>query len=182
MERCGSGVNYALLVDDDYHVSVRNLVFMLLGASANANEDLYAGWRFDTSPFRARWHKHFVSVTEYPFNAYPPYISAGAVVISRITARKMFYASHFVRYYPYDDIYAGIIAFLLGIEPTHDDHFRFWTPWTYRPGDYLDVVAAHGFSDLQLMRQAFLDSEDVVAEISFRASIQEMISRHFLFK
>jgi hypothetical protein len=150
-------------VDDDYHVSIRNLVLMLFNSSATAKRDLYAGYRFDTSPFRNRLHKHFVSLSVYPFSAYPPYISAGAVVLSSVTARKMLYASHFVRYFPYDDIYAGIIAHLLGIEPTHDERFRFWQGWRYDRKDFVDVVAAHGFSDLQLMRQAFSDSDGGVS-------------------
>lgn len=159
-EECGLGVNYVFLVDDDYHVSLRNLVYMLLGSSPDAREDLYAGWRFDSSPFRSRWSKHFTPLSMYPFSDYPPYISAGAVVMSKTTARKIFYASHYVRYYPYDDIFTGIIAYLLDIEPTHDVHFRFWVSWFgYNRDDYLEIVAAHGFDDVDLMRRAYIDSE-----------------------
>ncbi|EJW75650.1 hypothetical protein WUBG_13443, partial [Wuchereria bancrofti] len=49
-------VPYALFVDDDYLVLVQNLVAEV--KKYDMYDRLYMGWRFDTRPFRTRFHKH----------------------------------------------------------------------------------------------------------------------------
>ncbi|CAJ0600166.1 unnamed protein product [Cylicocyclus nassatus] len=139
-----SASDFVLLVDDDYMVHVDMLLRYI--SSKNPSQQLYEGWRFDTAPFRFRLHKHAVSLDNYPFNRYPPYISAGAVLLSRKTISYFYYAMQLVRLYSFDDIYAGIIAYLLKITPKHNEAFVFWSrsisPEEWRSGK---VLAAHGY-------------------------------------
>ncbi|KAL6728341.1 hypothetical protein Aduo_010121 [Ancylostoma duodenale] len=137
--------DFSFLVDDDYMVHVNMLLRYI--DRKDATEHLYEGWRFDTTPFRFRLHKHAVSLKKYPFDRYPPYISAGAVLLSRKTVLHFYYAMQLVKLYPFDDIYAGILAHLLRIPPTHNEAFVFWSrsisAEEWRTGE---VLAAHGYS------------------------------------
>jgi len=149
-EYCDNGktkLPYVFLVDDDYLVSVPNLVRE--AKRYGSHERLYTGWRFDSSPFRFVLHKHRVSLSNYPFDRYPPYVSAGAVLLTHQTVREFYHAIEHVRVYPYDDIYAGIIAYVLGIYARHNERFQFWgslIPFT----EMGVLIGVHGYSPEQL--------------------------------
>ncbi|GMT05251.1 hypothetical protein PENTCL1PPCAC_27425, partial [Pristionchus entomophagus] len=134
---------FTLLIDDDYMVSRRNLIRLL--SFRRWDEPLYEGWMMQSSPFRFRLHKHRVSLAEYPFDAYPPYITAGAVFLSAHSAERFYYGSLFVKLYAFDDVYAGILAKQLSIEPQHNEGFLYWSSASQNI-DWTNTVAAHGFS------------------------------------
>lgn len=85
-----------------------------------------------------------VSLDVYPYNRYPPYISAGAVLLSWQSLREMYLAIQHVQLFLYDDIYAGILAHLLGIPAVHNKEMRFWKS-EIRDEDAKYLVCAHGF-------------------------------------
>ncbi|ETN82433.1 N-acetyllactosaminide 3-alpha-galactosyltransferase, partial [Necator americanus] len=138
-------VKHALLKELHNHSDILHVD--VVDSYRNNTLKLYEGWRFDTTPFRVRFHKHAVSLKLYPFDRYPPYISAGAVLLSRETFSYFYYAMQLVKLYSFDDIYAGILAYLLGIPPTHNEAFIFWSrsidPEEWRSGK---ILAAHGYS------------------------------------
>ncbi|VDP15030.1 unnamed protein product [Onchocerca flexuosa] len=140
-------VPYALFVDDDYLVLVRNLIAEV--KKYNMHDPLYMGWRFDTRPFRTRFHKHRVSIATYPFNRYPAYISAGAVLLSSQTIREMYYAIQHTRLYSYDDIYAGILAKLLKLSVKHNKNMHFWKT-EIGIEEAKTLICAHGFEGERL--------------------------------
>uniref|UniRef100_A0A914E222 Hexosyltransferase n=1 Tax=Acrobeloides nanus TaxID=290746 RepID=A0A914E222_9BILA len=144
----GLPVPYVFLVDDDYLVSIKNLVGEI--DKHPPNERLYMGWRFDTSPFRLIFHKHRVSLKEYPFSAYPPYISAGAVLLTSQTVKEMYLAVQHLKLYPYDDVYAGIIAYCLGIIPQHNENFHFWST-SLEDISMVKAIAVHGYNSMDLI-------------------------------
>ena len=74
-------------------------------------------------PARDRLGKWFVSIEEYPYNRYPPFINAGAYVISIKTLRALYIASQFVKPFRIDDVYLGILAKECGIELHHSEWF-----------------------------------------------------------
>ena len=45
--------------------------------------ELYAGFVFHSAPHRHKPGKFYVSLEEYPFHLWPPYVTAGAYVLSR---------------------------------------------------------------------------------------------------
>lgn len=141
-------VPFALLVDDDYFVSIRSLVAEV--KRHRSTQRIYMGWRFDSGPFRLRFHKHRVSLDAYPFDRFPPYISAGAVLISRAAIREFYYGIQHVRLFNYDDIYTGIVAYLLAMPPLHNPQMRFW-PSAITKQDLSHLICAHGFTSKQLI-------------------------------
>jgi hypothetical protein len=149
---CGNaqGVSYVLLVDDDYMVSMGNLIAEI--EKHPPNERLYMGWRIDTSPFRLIFAKHRVSLETYPYDLYPPYVTAGAVLLTSQTVKEFYLAIQHSQVYLMDDIYAGIISYLLGIPVQHNDNFRFWKG-SIDKELYGKVIAVHGFSSQDLLRE-----------------------------
>eukprot|EP00088_Acartia_fossae_P068179 TRINITY_DN8595_c0_g1_i1.p1 TRINITY_DN8595_c0_g1~~TRINITY_DN8595_c0_g1_i1.p1 ORF type:complete len:466 (+),score=75.61 TRINITY_DN8595_c0_g1_i1:1157-2554(+) len=108
---------------------------------------LFAGQVFpDSSPMRHRSSKWFVTLDEYPFDRYPPFITAGAYVLSRAALIDMYYTSYFTKLFRFDDIWLGMIAKKADIEPFHSSEFYLWRkPYTVR--SYRYVVASHGFEN-----------------------------------
>ncbi|KAK6058487.1 N-acetyllactosaminide 3-alpha-galactosyltransferase [Cooperia oncophora] len=149
---------FLFLVDDDYMVNIGGILRHL--SEENRYFHLYEGWMFNTTPFRFRIHKHAVSsMFDGILNMYP-LIGNAAITsqpgsctkLSHNTVAHFYFALQLVRIYPFDDIYAGILAHLLRIRPRHNEAFVFWTrsinadEWKHG-----NVLAAHGYSPDQLI-------------------------------
>ncbi|VDK17334.1 unnamed protein product [Anisakis simplex] len=141
-------VPFAVLIDDDYFLSIENLIIEIRRHSSN--DHLYMGWRFDTRPFRLRFFKHALSIAAYPYDRFPPYITAGAVLLSRRTIRQFYYAIQHIRLFNFDDIYAGIVAHLMRITPQHNSRMLFWGIDSPVEMSFNDLICAHGFTPARL--------------------------------
>ena len=131
--------------------------------------ELYAGFVFHSAPHRHKPGKFYVSLEEYPFHLWPPYVTAGAYVLSRAALigihgasftisltsfnrdysfhADFYYGSYFVKRFRFDDVYMGILAKKLGIEPFHSEEFYFERKPMVAAVDYRYVVASHGFGN-----------------------------------
>ena len=85
---------------------------------------------------------------------FPPYVTAGGYILSKSAVQDFYYASYFVKRFKFDDVYVGLIAKKVDIEPFHCEEFHFYhKPYTI-PG-YRYVVASHGYSDPNLLEQVW---------------------------
>ncbi|KAK2576786.1 hypothetical protein KPH14_005429 [Odynerus spinipes] len=107
---------------------------------------LYAGFVFVSSPHRHRSSKWYVSLEEYPFHLWPPYVSAGAYVVSREALLDMYYTSFYTKHFRFDDIFLGLVAKKADIEPFHCEEFHFYKK-DYTKFNYKYVVTSHGYED-----------------------------------
>ncbi|XP_072932297.1 beta-1,3-galactosyltransferase brn-like isoform X1 [Epargyreus clarus] len=150
-EHC-SRADYYLFTDDDMYISVKNLLNYVETAIADVAHDkayenhLFAGYVFKSSPQRFWTSKWRVSLEEYPWDRWPPYVTAGAYVLSNKSMKTIHVASAFVKHFRFDDIYLGIIAKKLGLELTHCENFHFYKKMYTREG-YKDVIASHGYGN-----------------------------------
>lgn len=109
--------------------------------------ELYAGYVFHTSrPHRHQPSKWYVSLSEYPYDFFPPYVTAGSFVLSNKVLKKFYYTSFYTQHFRFDDIYLAILAKKLEIAPLHNDNFYF-DKKPYSVHGYQYVVASHGYSD-----------------------------------
>ncbi|GBM48585.1 Beta-1,3-galactosyltransferase brn [Araneus ventricosus] len=115
---------------------------------------LLAGYVFFSSPMRHKSSKWYVSLAEYPFSKYPPYVTAGAYVVSYPALEDLYYTSMFTQRFKFDDVYLGIVAKKCGISPLHNKHFYFWRK-PYSKEGYSDVIASHGFDDPEEMKKVW---------------------------
>ncbi len=67
--------------------------------------------------------KFRVSLEEYPYHLWPPYVSGNANVLSRDVLFDMYYASFFVKRVRFEDVYQGLIAKKLHLKPFHCPEF-----------------------------------------------------------
>ncbi|KAJ9595943.1 hypothetical protein L9F63_012836 [Diploptera punctata] len=109
---------------------------------------LFAGYVFVSAPHRHRSSKWHVSLSEYPYHMWPPYVTAGAFVLSHEALFDMYYASMYTKHFRFDDIYLGIVAKKADIEPYHCSQFHFYKK-EYNVFSYRYVVASHGYDDPQ---------------------------------
>lgn len=153
-----SNSDFYLFVDDDYYVNTKNVLEFInnpLGYPDNKTngsliiEPFYAGFVFNSSPLRYKFSKWYVSLREYPYNKWPPYVTAGAYIVSQNTLLNIFYGSFYTKPFRFDDIYLGLIAYKLSIKPIHSDYFVFYKK--HFVNNYKNVIASHGFQDIDEM-------------------------------
>lgn len=110
------GSKYVLLIDSDYALNVYNLL-QYLNVTDKQN-GLYGGKVWSGAvPERLQSHKHYRSLTDYKYGVYPPFVAAGAVLLTQDVARSFYILSAYTKYFPFDDVFYGILAYKLGIKP-----------------------------------------------------------------
>jgi hypothetical protein len=107
---------------------------------------LFAGFVFNSSPHRHKSSKWYVSLKEYPYHMWPPYITAGVYILSKQALMDMYYASMYTKYFRFDDIFLGIVAKKADIEPFHCEEFHFYKK-DYTKYNYKYVISSHGYSN-----------------------------------
>lgn len=168
-----SQVDFVLFVDDDYYVSPKNLIRLVRqfkdlytpnekvvdveGSSDIPNEydfddetdtRIYAGYVFKSSiPRRDSWGKWYVPLSHYPYDKYPPYVNAGAYLVSRNALVEIYTASQYVAHFVFDDIYLGLICAKINLDPINVKGFHYYKKDYNHAGAYKDVITSHGYSD-----------------------------------
>ncbi|ODM96501.1 Beta-1,3-galactosyltransferase brn [Orchesella cincta] len=134
---------YALLVDDDMYISIKNLLLFIespatypdgyaedsdsetIGQIVDANR-LFAGKVLFTKPIRQRigsYSKWYLSLEEYPYNYFPRYMPAAAVIMSKQVVEDFYYASYYTKHFRFDDVFLGIMAYKMNIIPFSCSYF-----------------------------------------------------------
>ena len=107
------------------------------------DQELFAGHVNTVGGRKAmREGKWKVSIKEYSYNLYPQFINAGAYVMSRHTMRTIYFASHFVKRFIFDDVYYGIVSKKCGIKLFNSKQFVN-NPKLFLESDKKFVIAAH---------------------------------------
>lgn len=107
---------------------------------------LFAGFVFVSAPHRHKSSKWYVSLKEYPYHLWPPYVTAGAFILSREALLDMYYTSFYTKHFKFDDIFLGLVAKKADIEPFHCEDFHFYKK-EYTKYNYKYVIASHGYED-----------------------------------
>ncbi|XP_018319567.1 beta-1,3-galactosyltransferase brn-like [Agrilus planipennis] len=121
---------------------------------------LYAGYVIVSKPQRFITSKWYVSLEEYPYNKWPPYVTAGAYVLSREALLQMYYASFYTKHFRFDDIYLALVAKKVDIEPFHCDEFHFYRK-KYEPKEYQYTIASHGFNNPEELLQIWTNQKSL---------------------
>ncbi|MCL4147395.1 UNVERIFIED_CONTAM: hypothetical protein GTU68_048801 [Idotea baltica] len=140
-------VKYFFFVDDDYYVSTRNILRFLRSPINEYQDQLFAGYVFqNVSPIRWYFSKWYISLDEYPYSHWPPYVTAGAYVLSHKSLVSMYYSSLYTSFFRFDDIFLGMAAKKAGLKPFHHQDFHFYLK-PYSLEGYKWVIASHGYDD-----------------------------------
>nr|CAD7574009.1 unnamed protein product [Timema californicum] len=129
------------------HESNKKLQFMVQDEQRKFDDvKLFAGFVFVSAPHRHRSSKWYVRLSEYPYHMWPPYVTAGAYILSHDALVDMYYGSLYTQHFRFDDIYLGLVAKKVDLEPFHCPEFYFYKK-EYNVYSYRYVIASHGFSD-----------------------------------
>ncbi|KAI5737495.1 hypothetical protein M8J76_014135 [Diaphorina citri] len=160
---------FYFFADDDFYVSTRNVLRFLrnplqypqylelpietiqsknniMDYELPSDVKLFSGFVFVSSPHRHYTSKWYISLQEYPYHLWPPYVTAGAYVVSREVLLDFYFASHFTKHFRFDDIYLGILAKKTNTEPFHCGEFYFYKK-DYSLHNYQYVIASHGYGN-----------------------------------
>ncbi|XP_033210340.1 beta-1,3-galactosyltransferase brn [Belonocnema kinseyi] len=107
---------------------------------------LYSGFVFVSAPHRHKTSKWYVSLEEYPYHLWPPYVTAGSYILSKEALLDMYYTSFYTKHFRFDDIFLGLVAKKADIEPFHCEEFHFYKK-DYNKYNYKYVVTSHGYGN-----------------------------------
>lgn len=177
-----SWIPFFLFVDDDYYVSIKNLLKYLKKPLIDANNEnkmieddsndelsnlefgqpLFTGFLFSRSrPQRHLPSKWFVKLEEYPYNRYPPYITGGCYLVNNQTLIDLYYASLFTKPFKYDDIYLGILANKLKISLLSNNDLMHFYKLSYDSIGYQHIISSHGYKDPQELWQVWSEQKSL---------------------
>ncbi|XP_036333378.1 beta-1,3-galactosyltransferase brn [Rhagoletis pomonella] len=151
---CGKS-DYFFFVDDDYYVSAKNLLKFVADPDSYpkptrkfiASSFIFAGFVMQTPPHRHKFSKWYVPLSEYPFDLWPPYITAGAFILNRNALSKLFNTAIYLKGFRFDDIFLGIAALKANLTLTHCDFFHFNKPKYKSLSNFQYTIASHGFDN-----------------------------------
>lgn len=145
--------DYFILVDDDYYVSMVNV---LKTFPPSSNTTFYSGKvHLDPPVYRNPIRKWYVSTKDYPFSKYPNFVSGGFIMLTKSTLKTLYLASKYTKHFPFDDVFLGIIAFKLQIPPTVNQECYIDKIAFKGAESYKSVVATHGYEDTEAMMKVW---------------------------
>ncbi len=110
--------NYVLFIDDDYYLNVDSLVEYLKLIDENKTMTTYERQTFITGyvhelggPRRYPYSPWYISMVDYPYDRYPPYVQGGCILMTRYNARLFYIASKYTRLFRFEDVYIGMLAY-----------------------------------------------------------------------
>ncbi|CAF1095250.1 unnamed protein product [Rotaria magnacalcarata] len=120
---------YVLFVDDDYFIDLTSLLIYInkidedLHMTSYERQTFLTGYVYQGSrPRRFLNDRWYISINDYPYDHYPPYVTAGCFLMTRSSARLFNIASKYTPLFRFDDIYMGLLAYSMSIKliPNND--------------------------------------------------------------
>ncbi|XP_078097810.1 N-acetyllactosaminide beta-1,3-N-acetylglucosaminyltransferase 2-like [Mustelus asterias] len=119
-----SHVQYVFKGDDDVFLNTPVLVKYLKSLDANQTGKLYVGQTIvNASPLRDKKSKYSIPMSFYD-GAYPAYAGGGGFLYSGGLIRSLFVVSHYIPFFPIDDVFTGMCFSALGISSLHHPGFQ----------------------------------------------------------
>ncbi|XP_053246641.1 lactosylceramide 1,3-N-acetyl-beta-D-glucosaminyltransferase [Podarcis raffonei] len=137
---------FVMSADDDIFIHMPNLVAYLQNLAQVGVQNFWIGRvHRGAPPVRDKKSKYYVPYEMYPWPAYPDYTAGAAYVISSDVAAKVYAASQTLNSSLYiDDVFMGLCANKMGIEPQHHPFFSGEGKAPYHPCIYNKMMTSHG--------------------------------------
>ncbi|CAF3536636.1 unnamed protein product [Rotaria sp. Silwood1] len=113
---------YVFIINDNYYVDIDKLLIYIYYIDEDKEMTTYERRTFITGELieksrprrfiNDRWH---MSITDYPYDIYPPYISTECFLMTRYNARLYYIASKYTRLFYFDYIYMGLLSYSMSI-------------------------------------------------------------------
>ncbi|OWF37371.1 beta-1,3-galactosyltransferase brn-like [Mizuhopecten yessoensis] len=146
---------FVMMVDDDFYVATDFLLEYLNGLPYSTVRSLFAGYVFDDIPQRGPTQKWYMPFEDYPFDKYPPFISAGALMLSMEFVKKLQIAIPFTKQFKFDDIFLAIIAYKLDVKPINLAGFHITKRVSLEDEQFDSAKASHFYANTNDLRMAW---------------------------
>ncbi|CAL4150284.1 unnamed protein product, partial [Meganyctiphanes norvegica] len=88
----------------------------------------------------------YVSLEEYSYSRWPPYVTAGAYILSQRSLKLLYVSSLYTFNFRFDDIFLGMAAQKAELSLLHSNEFYF-SRKPYSIENYKWVIACHEWGD-----------------------------------
>ena len=153
VEYC-SHARLVLFLDDDAYLNFDLLNDYLLMYHTRDTVNLFFG---SISPYvgtnRNWFQPWYMSWSDFPYDRYPDYLQGAAIFVS-MDVVKLFQAIFpYVRFYPFDDVFLGFVAYKLNITPSAHPYMENFHTNYHEHVSYL--VVSHGFRNHKYYLQTY---------------------------
>ncbi|CAI2723440.1 unnamed protein product [Schistosoma spindalis] len=140
--------SFTLFLDDDTFLHPINLIQLLRRITLNQYR-IYASGHVQriSYPVRIPFLSKYISLSNYPFCIYPPYIISGTIILSMPVVQLLRVGFNYVTNMPYDDILLGIILLKFGISPIHLKNIYTEHSLDKQTLKQLQFISIHGYND-----------------------------------
>ncbi|GCC23208.1 lactosylceramide 1,3-N-acetyl-beta-D-glucosaminyltransferase A [Chiloscyllium punctatum] len=152
---------FVMSSDDDVFVHTPNLVKYLLQLDKGIRNFWIGRVHRGAPPVRNKKSKYYVSYDMYQWPAYPDYTAGAAYVVSHDVAAKVYEALMTLNSSLYiDDVFMGICAKKMGVEPQQHMYFAGEGKTPYHPCIYNQMMTSHDHvKDIYRLWQEATDSK-----------------------
>jgi len=152
---------FVAVIEDNYFVNIKNVVSLLNAIKPTEYENTVIGYVWQNAiPFRMKDSEWYVSLEEYPYRFFPPYVTSGAFFLPMMTAERLYIAMQYTKMLRFDDVFVGIVAWKLQMRLVHNLNVFFYR-LPYDAFRYRKVIAAHGFDDQELLYRVWKEQTDI---------------------
>ncbi|XP_021356282.1 beta-1,3-galactosyltransferase brn-like [Mizuhopecten yessoensis] len=146
---------FVMFVDDDFFVATHFLVRYLSTLSLAQQKTLFEGFLQNDRPFRFPLCSWYVKYEYYPYDKYPPFLSAGAMITSMHLLKDIQIAMQYTKNFIFDDIFLAIVVFKLGITPQNNVNIFIWTRVGTDSKEFHSMIASHHYNNDYIMQLAW---------------------------
>lgn len=115
--------HYVHFVDDDRLVNTFLLHKFAVNSITETDTKMIGHQLLLRMPFRDRSSKYYISIDEYPYDFWPPYLIGGTILTNMKVVKKMALGIPYVKIIHMEDAFIGILSKLLHIKVIHNSGF-----------------------------------------------------------
>ncbi|KAK3083954.1 hypothetical protein FSP39_005956 [Pinctada imbricata] len=142
-EYCGNA-RYVMFLDDDFYVNTYKMPTLVDFIDKGNYTYGFMGNVMKVAPIRDKSNKWYISVEAYPYDLYPPFVSAGSWIITQDLLQDMNLVIPYTKRFIYDDVFIAIVAYKLKVKPIVIKHFTM-TKVSYRTEAFKVTLTSHGY-------------------------------------
>ena len=145
---------YAMFVDDDFYIDTYKIKTVISEVDKMNKTHVFMGNVLNVAPERDKKSKWYISEQDYPYDKYPPFVNAGSWIINKALLRDVNIAIPYVKHFKFDDVFVGIVAHKLKVEPIFIKNFRM-RKVPYRSTEFAMTLTSHGYDNATELTRAW---------------------------
>jgi len=152
---------FVAVFDDSYFINVKNVISMLKTIKPTEFSSTIVGYVWNNAmPFRVKGSRWYISLDEYPYRYFPPYVSSGAFFMAMMAVERLYIGMQYTKTMRFDDVFFGIVALKLKMRLSHNQNIYFYN-LPYDIFRYRKVIASDGFDDQEFLYKTWRQQNEL---------------------